>query len=223
MQYTAVIAARAGSRRVLSKNTRSFGDSNLLVNKIRQLKKVDMLDEIIVTSDSTEMLEMAEEENVGTHLREIEYADEKTRSWGEVIAHVAENACHGEHILWAPCVCPFCTEVHFTQALNKYEEVVLAAKEYDSVASVKSFKEYLWVEGKPFNYVPGVPSQNLPDWKILVNGFFIAPRWDMIRWEYNHGVHPYLMELSKIEAIDIDDKEDFAIAECLWKFYNDVT
>ena len=58
---TAVIAVRAGSTRVKNKNTRPFAGTNLLVHKIRQLQKVDEIDDIVVTSDSDAMLEMGRE------------------------------------------------------------------------------------------------------------------------------------------------------------------
>jgi len=59
---TGVIPVRAGSRRLPNKNILPFGDSNLLVHKIRQLRHVKGLDRIVVSSDSDMMLEMAEKE-----------------------------------------------------------------------------------------------------------------------------------------------------------------
>lgn len=76
---TAVIPVIAGSRRLPNKNILPFGDSNLLIHKIRQLKQVNEIDNIVVSSDSDKMLKMAETEGVLTHKREIEYCDEKTK------------------------------------------------------------------------------------------------------------------------------------------------
>ena len=45
-KFLAIIPVRAGSRRLPNKNILPFGDSNLLVHKIRQLKKVVLIDEI---------------------------------------------------------------------------------------------------------------------------------------------------------------------------------
>jgi N-acylneuraminate cytidylyltransferase len=75
----------------------------------------------------------------------------------------------------------------------------------------------LFDENKPINYNPKkhVPSQNLPEWKVIVNGFYIAKRSDMVNWKYFYGKNPYLYILSKKEAVDIDDKEDFEVAKAL--------
>lgn len=219
MKYTAILPVRGGSRRLPGKNTLPFGDSNLLVHKIRQLKKVPQLDEIVVTSDSDTMLDMASAEGVRTHKRSVEYADEKTKSWGEIVAHCAQEACHGEHVMWAFCTCPLCTEENYIKAIELYEEKVLGGTEYDSLCSVLSFKHYLWDEKKALNYTPGVkhvPSQMLPDWRILVNGFMLASRANMIRWKCHTGRAPYHLFISKREAIDIDDAEDLQIAQLLY-------
>lgn len=89
MSITAVIPVRAGSRRLKNKNIAPFAGTNLLINKIEQLKKVDDIDRIIVSSDSDVMLEMAKENGVETHKRAPEYCDEKTKSFGEVVRHIA--------------------------------------------------------------------------------------------------------------------------------------
>jgi CMP-N-acetylneuraminic acid synthetase len=57
--FTAIIPVRASSRRLPNKNIMPFGGKNLLTYKIEQLLKVDEVENIIVSSDSDEMLEMA--------------------------------------------------------------------------------------------------------------------------------------------------------------------
>lgn len=218
MKYSAIIPVRAGSKRLPNKNILPFGNSNLLIHKIRQLKKVPMIGEIVVSSDSSEMLQMACEEGVSIHKRPIEYADEKTKSFGEVVSYCAEYGARGKNVIWAPCVCPLCDENDFAGAIRTYEEEVLSG-EYDSVISVKSFKEYLWDDRGPVNYKAGlghVPSQQLPDWKVIVNGFYVASREDMVKWSYFFGHRPYMLTLPKHKAVDIDDQQDFAFAEFLY-------
>ena len=221
-KYVAIIPVRAGSRRLPNKNILPFGDSNLLIHKIRQLKKVKKIDEIVVSSDSEHMLAMAIQEGVSIHKRPVEYADDKSVPFGKVVAYCA-NATDAENIIWAPCTCPLCDEFRFIEAINEYEEKVLQKKVYDSVISTKLFKEFLWDQNKPLNYKLGsghILSQNLPDWQVVVNGFFIASRENMISWEYFFGINPFRLILSKKEAVDIDDGFDYAVAKAL---YNDNT
>ena len=74
-KLTAVIPVRAGSQRVKNKNTKPFADSNLLKIKLKTLKKISMIDNIVVNSDSDEMLDIALSYGVSTHKREEYYAE----------------------------------------------------------------------------------------------------------------------------------------------------
>lgn len=217
-KIAAIIPVRAGSRRLKNKNILPFGDSNLLVHKIRQLKLVPEIDAIIVTSDSDEMLAMAEAEGVRTHKRPPEYCDEESKSFGDLVAFLASTFDEFDTIAWTPCVCPLVPTRLYSQAIEKYRALVLEQGKYDSVVSSKLFKEYLWDEHRPLNYGLGakhVPSQKLPDWHVIVNGFYIAPRTDMIKWSFLSGENPYRFILEKKYAVDIDDAEDFEIAKAL--------
>jgi N-acylneuraminate cytidylyltransferase len=221
VQLAAIIPVRAGSRRLVNKNILPFADSNLLVHKIRQLKQVAQISEIVVSSDSELMLEMAKNEGCLIHKRGREYADERTKSFGEVVHHVVEEATKCENVMWAPCVCPLVDASCFKEAISLYNNLVLNQEKYDSLISCKLFKEYLWNEKGPENYKLGlghVPSQLLPDWQIIINGFYIARRKDMIKWNYFFGENPYRLTIEKIKTIDIDDKEDFWVAEALYNY-----
>ena len=79
MKISAVIPVKANSSRLPKKNILPFRSSNLLQEKINQLKQIQELgfiNEIIVSSDSAEMLEMARKSNVTIDERPLCYADE---------------------------------------------------------------------------------------------------------------------------------------------------
>lgn len=215
-KYTAVIPVRAGSRRLPNKNIAEFGETNLLVEKIRQLKKVSYIDNIVVTSDSDEMLEMAKAEGVITHKRALEYCDEKSKTFGELIAHVGENV-EGENIIWATCTSPLVLPSNYSQAIEEYEQAIKEG--YDSLMSVEPFKRFMWDDEGPINYELGikhVPSQELKQLYFVTDGILIAPRIKMIEWKYFHGTKPYKYILKKIHCIDIDDMLDLEVAKA-WK------
>lgn len=216
-KLTAVIAVRAGSRRIKDKNIRPFGDSNLLVHKIRQLKQVAALDDIIVSSDSDIMLEMAKNEGVSIHKRAQEFCDEKTKTMGEVIAHICENI-EAENVMWAPCTTPLISPSEYAAAIHDYNEMV--EKGYDSLIAVEEVRLFLRDLQGPINYEQGknqVPSQQLKPFYISTGGIYIAPRLKMIEWNYYIGPNAYSFILDKRSSIDIDDELDF---ECAKAWYN---
>lgn len=209
---TAVIPVRAGSRRLKNKNIAPFAGTNLLLNKIEQLKKVSEVKRIVVTSDSDLMLEMAASAGALTHKRAPEFCDETTKSFGEVVRHVAENV-EGEHILWATCTSPLVFPDVYKAAIEKYWTALEDG--YDSLVSFEKIKRYLWDDNGPINYELGlkhVPSQQLPDLYIVTDGILLAPRKKMIEWSYFHGRNPYKFIVDKRTAVDIDDGLDLATA-----------
>lgn len=209
---TAVIPVREGSRRLKNKNVAPFAGTNLLLNKIEQLKKVKEISRIVVSSDSEMMLEMARNAGVLTHKRAPEYCDEKTKSFGEVVRHVAESV-NGSHILWATCTSPLVFPKTYRKAISEYFPAL--EKGFDSLVSFEIIKRYLWDENGPVNYELGlkhVPSQQLPNLYIVTDGILLAPREKMIEWSYFHGRNPYRFIIDKRTAVDIDDGLDLAVA-----------
>lgn len=215
MNIKAIIPARSGSTRLKNKNILPFNGTNLLVNKIRQLKKVSNLDDIIVSSDSDEYLEMALLEGVKIHKRTIEYSDEKTKSFGEVVAKIcSEINC--DDVLWATCTSPMVTPQTYIKAIQLYYENV--PSKFDSLISLEPFKRYIWDDNGPWNYKMGiehVPSQQLKQLYYVTDGILIAPRLKMIDWKYFHGSNPFKFLLDKISSLDIDTEEDYKICKSL--------
>lgn len=209
---TAVIPVREGSRRLKNKNIAPFAGKNLLTYKIAQLKEVEEISQIVVTSDSDLMLSLAAQLDVNIHKRAPEYCDEKSKSFGEVVRHVAESV-DGEHLLWATCTAPLVTPRLYSVAINEYLKCLKEG--FDSLMSVEVFKRYLWSDHGPLNYELGlkhVPSQELEPLYFVTDGILVAPRTKMIEWSYFHGPNPYKYVLSKRESADIDDGLDLAKA-----------
>ena len=220
-KYTAIIPVRAGSRRLKDKNISKFGKSNLLENKIDMLKKVNSIDNIIVSSDSDKMLEMALKKNVKTHKRTSEYCDEKTQPFGAVVKHLCE-AVDSENIIWTPVTAPLISYETYLKSLDIYEKYVLSNNVHDSLMTVEPFKRYIWNENGPINYELGLkhlPSQQLKELYFVNDGILIAPREKMIEWSYFHGPNPYKMPLDRIESTDIDDGIDLELAKFYYEKY----
>lgn len=211
-KLTAIIPVRDGSRRLKKKTVAPFAGTNLLLNKIEQLKKVKEINSIVVSSDSNTMLAMADEAGVYTHKRSSEYCDEETKSFGEVVKHIADSV-DGEHILWATCTSPLVFPNLYKNAIEQYYWAI--EKGYDSLVTFERIKRYLWDEKGPINYELGVKhvlSQQLPEMYVVTDGILLAPRNKMIEWLYFHGPNPYKYVIDKRSAIDIDDGLNLACA-----------
>ena len=56
--YTFIIAVRKGSQRVKNKNTRKFGDSNLVEIKLKQIRRLSKKANILLSSDCPKSLSL---------------------------------------------------------------------------------------------------------------------------------------------------------------------
>ena len=219
----AIIPVRAGSRRLKNKNIAPFAGTTLLQYKIRQLQRVKEIDEIVVSSDSDIMLSLAEQEGASTHKRAPEYCDEKSKTFGEVVAHVCEN-CDSADIIWATCTSPLVEPEMYSRAIMRYYSEV--PEKGDSLVSFEMIKRFLWDEKGPLNYELGVkhvPSQQLPPLYIVTDGICIAPRVKMIEWKYFHGHNPVRFLIDKKSAVDVDDGLDLACARAWLDTYEDTS
>ncbi len=207
---TAVVAVRAGSQRVKNKNLQDLGGVTLLERKLYNLLEVQIkgyIDNIIVNSDSDEMLEIAKDLTVDAHKREEYYASSECTN-SEFHRHIGE-VTESEDIFLAPVCSPFVSIESHIDAIKLYKE-----ERYDSLTSVTEVKNHLWMDGHPLNYdLDNVPnSQDLPDVVKLNYGITIAKREVMKDLGRVVGNNPGFLKINEKESIDIDTPFDLQVA-----------
>jgi len=214
---SALIAVRSGSVRVKNKNLRKFYNTNLLELKIKQLKQLKELDQIVVNSNSDEMLDVAKKNNV-TAIKRDEYFASNTVSMSEVYENMAENI-ETEYVMYANCTNPLVKTLSYK---NSMMEFFNGEKEYDSLVSCHDIKEFLYWNGKAINYdTENQPrSQDLPNIVALNFAISIISKEDMILNKNIIGKTPNFYKLDEIESLDIDTPLDFFIAEKLYEKIN---
>ena len=117
---TAIIPVRKGSQRVKNKNIKPFGNSSLLEIKIKillKLQKWNKIDEIIVSSDCSKMLELADSLGVSTHKRDEFFASSKATNseFFEDLANMGNNPW----IMYSPVTSPLISFETYNEILSK--------------------------------------------------------------------------------------------------------
>lgn len=211
---TAIIPAKGKSSRLPNKNTLPFGDSNLLVHKIRQLKQVEEITTVVVSSEDNRILKMAEDEGVVAIKRPQEFADE-VRPFHEFLHYIVSEA-HDSHIMWACCTSPLVEPPLYREGIWTYFEKLNEG--YDSLITVLEYRHYLLDEKGPLTFKWGPEhrnSQELPMLHFFTDGILLAPRESMLEWSYYFGHNPYRMTVDKRSAVDIDDIYDYEFAKVM--------
>lgn len=108
---------------------------------------------------------------------------------------------------------PFITSKSIIKGLN-----AVKSGEYDSSFAAKKLQDFLWKDGVPFNYkLDNIPrTQDLPPLFEETSGFYIY-RSDVIKnLNRRIGYKPFIVEVGEIESVDIDEAEDFMIADAIY-------
>lgn len=210
MKIKALVAVRSGSVRVQNKNLRPFAGSSLLERKLDQLKRIDLLDGIIVNSNDDTMLSIARNMGCETVLRDPYFASNEV-SMSDVYQNMAEN-CDCDIIVYANATNPLLKDETLYSAVRYFCENQGC---FDSLNSAHLIKEFLFLNNKPINYdLKKQPrSQDLPDIAALNFAINIISRDTMIECKNVVGKKPHIYLIDEIEATDIDNPIDFDFAE----------
>ena len=197
---------------------RPFADTTLLDYKIRTLQQVEELDNIIVNTNSDELVARINSQYAGTKVkaqrREDYYASSEC-SGSEFFQHLGQ-VTDTDIFVYAPCTSPFIKPTTISQCIQLFMKE--QGKDCDCVSTVSSIKEFLWLDGKAVNYDPqhAPNSQDLPNIVALNFGCTVTGKESLVANRNIIGKKPKFVIDSDIEAIDIDTPLDFYIAEQLY-------
>lgn len=211
MKTVAVVPIKLNNERLPGKNTKCFDNGKPLVTLVLEtLKKVKNIDEIYCYCSNNDIEEYLPEDV--RFLKRDKSLDLSTTSITEVLLSFA-NTIESDVYILVHATAPFIT----SYSIEKGVESVLSGK-YDSSLAVRRLQEFLWKDGEPFNYsLENIPrTQDLAPVFCETSGFFVYTRELILNYHRRVGFNPYLVEVSKIEATDIDEQEDFEIANAIF-------
>lgn len=108
---------------------------------------------------------------------------------------------------------PFLT----SDSIRKGIEIIKSGS-YDSAVSVKKFQDFLWLDNKPLNYsLESIPrTQDMKPMYVETTGMYIYTKDVIQNLHRRIGNYPYLLTVSEIEAVDINNPVDFEIANAIY-------
>lgn len=112
----------------------------------------------------------------------------------------------------AHATAPFISRAHIEQAVQ-----AVRSGRHDSALAVQRLQEFLWQDGRPFNYDPAqIPrTQDLPVMHVETTGLYVYTRQLVHEQGRRIGRSPCLIEVTRIEAVDINEPIDFEMADAL--------
>lgn len=213
MKIAAIVPMKLNNRRLPQKNTKPFHNGKPLCYYILStLLKIEEISEVYVYCSNPEIQEYLP---TGVkYLQRSESLDQDTTKMNEVLECFAEEISADIYVMTH-------TTAPFVSA-DSIKKGIRAVKEngYDSAFAVKKLQDFLWKDGQPFNYqLDQIPrTQDLPALYEETSGFYIYESDVITKLKRRIGNNPYMVEVSEIESIDIDEAEDFEIADAIFNY-----
>ena len=211
MKIIAIVPMKLNNRRLPQKNTKRFTDGRPLCYYILStLLKVKEIDEVYVYCSNPDIKEFIPK---GVkYLKRSEDLDRDTTKMNEVLQSFAKDV-YADIYVMTHTTAPFVSE----GSIFKGIDAVLNCG-YDSSFAAKKLQDFLWKDGKPFNYeLDNIPrTQDLAPLYEETSGFYIYKREVIENYNRRIGDHPFIVEVSEIESVDIDEPEDFLIADAIY-------
>ncbi|MDG1900721.1 MAG: cupin domain-containing protein [Bacteroidales bacterium] len=221
MKIIAMIPARMGSQRIKQKNIRPLNGKPLIGHIIDTAVLSGVFDEIYINSESEVFQEIANYYNINFYKRP-EYLSSNEATNDEFVMDFIKNV-EGDLIIQLLSTSPFLNVDEIRSFVEKMKEEKL-----DTLISVKAEQIECVFDGKPVNFDrigQTLPSQSLTPIYAYACGIM---GWKYSNFisnmkKFNSGYHGGKGEigyfpLKGYSTIDIDNEEDFDLAEVVSKF-----
>jgi len=215
-KVVALVPMRHESQRVPGKNYRLFAGKPLYHHIINSLLKCDLISEIIIDTDSNMIMEDANKHfpQVGLISRPKNLQSGDT-PMNDVLLHDIAQV-DADFYLQTHSTNPLLLPETISRAI---ELMVGSYPVYDSLFGVTKLETRIWdALARPLNHNPSIllRTQDLPPIYEENSNLYIFSG-DILKRRHNRiGERPYIFEIDRHEAWDIDEELDFMIAEFLY-------
>ena len=214
-QFTALLPMKGHSERAPGKNIRPLAGRPLCLWILETLADCGQVAEILVNTDSEGIREAVQSQPKTRVLDRPEEICGDLVPMNDIISHDLAFAGTG-HIIQTHATNPFLSPATLETALAAYLE---ALPEHDSLFTVTArHSRFYWPDGRPANHDPAelLRTQDLtPLYEENSCLYIFSPASFQAAGSRRIGLRPLLFPMPKLEALDIDDEEDFSLAEAL--------
>ena len=209
MKIVAVMPIKLNNERLPGKNTMLLGGKPLLQYELDGLKSTNLIDSINVFCSNEDVIPFLPE---GVNfVKRPEYLDLPTSNFNQIFEAFMDTM-NADIYVYAHATAPFIS----VETMKECIEAVMSG-EYDSAFCAVKLQDYLWQNGEPLNF----DASNLPRTQDLVpiyqetSGVYVFRKETYEKYRRRIGRKPFIKEVSFKESVDIDNPEDFELAEAL--------
>lgn len=212
-KVVAFIPIKLNSERLPGKNIKKLGSMPLIQHILNTLIKSKNINDIYVFCSDESIIDLLP--NQVKFLKRDKSLD-RDETLGSEIYDSFINLVDSDYYLLAHATSPF---IKLETVSNSIEKVL--SDKFDSAFTAKEIKNFIWFNDKPLNYsLDLVPrTQDIEPIYVECSAFFIFSKKMWQEEGRRIGNNPYMALLQGEEAVDIDEKDDFELAEFYLKQY----
>lgn len=209
MKIVAIMPIKLQNERLPGKNTKLLGDKPLLQYELCSLLQTHLAEEIYVYC-SDEAVCPYLPEGVA-FLKRPAFLDLPTSNFSQIF-EIFSNAVDADIYVYAHATAPYISVDTMNQCINAVQ-----SGEFDSAFCAVRIQDFLWENGEPLNFdAANIPrSQDLNPIYRETSGVYVFTKEVFQKYHRRIGKKPFVKEVSFKEAVDINNPEDFDLAEAL--------
>lgn len=209
MKTVAIMPIKLNNERLPGKNTMLLGDKPLLLHQLLAVQKTGLVENIYVYCSDEAICSYLPK--TIQFLKRSAELDLPTSNFTQIFSAFSQTV-PADIYVYVHATAPFIT-------LETISECIHAVKngEYDSAFCAVKIQDFLWKDGEPLNF----DAENLPRSQDLepiyreTSGVYVFTKEVFDQYRRRVGKKPFIKEVSFKEAVDINNPEDFKLAEAL--------
>ena len=208
-KIVSVIPIKLNNERLPGKNTKLLNGDPLLYYVQRGLLSEERIDERYVFCSDAVVRQYLLPGIL--YMERPKYLDEPTSNFTQIFGEFVQRV-PADIYIYAHATAPFIEDATIRECLDK-----VLCRDFDSAFCAVKIQDFLWKDGQPLNF----DAQNLPRSQDIepiyreTSGVYVFRAEVFRQYHRRIGMHPFIKEVTYREAIDINTKEDFELAEVM--------
>ncbi|MFA5005845.1 MAG: NTP transferase domain-containing protein [Candidatus Izemoplasmatales bacterium] len=207
MTTIAVMPIKLNNERLPGKNTMLLGGKPLLQHELDTLKAIDLVDRIDVFCSQESVKEYLPR---GVNfVQRPTFLDSPSTNFTQIFQEYL-NIMDADIFVYAHATAPFITSQTMRECIQSVQSGA-----YDSAFCATKIQDFLWKDGQPINFdATNMPrSQDLDVIYRETSGIYVFRREVFEKYRRRIGEKPFIKEVTFKEAIDINDRYDYLLAQ----------
>jgi CMP-N-acetylneuraminic acid synthetase len=218
MSTIALLPMKAHSERVSGKNFKNLARKPLFRWILDSLLAVDEIDQVVINTDARDILA----DNGLLDSDRVLIRDRRPEICGDFVSmnSILEDdlaVTSADQYIMTHTTNPLLSSASIAKALAQYKDAKSKGLA-DSLFGVTKFQTRFYTgDGSPINHDPNnlIRTQDLEPWYEENSCIYVFDKSSFAATNARIGENPILFEIPKLEAIDIDEKEDWFLANAL--------